>query len=129
MRRTRWLPALLLAACSGASPDVMQASPDLTSPAADVDLATALLGDMSLLRAAPDLGTKPLPDLATNNAYPNGPYGNAIGSVVAPLVWEGYVNPTAQGDASTKPYQAMYSMNDLRTSGAKFAILYGADYW
>jgi hypothetical protein len=60
--------------------------------------------------------------------YPPGPYGNEVGQTLAPLSWEGYVNPTAEGLANTKPY-GPYSTDDLRRSGARYALLYAADFF
>jgi hypothetical protein len=63
-------------------------------------------------------------DLAS--AYPPGPYGFEVGSVVAPLVWEGYANPTAEGPATDKPY-GRYTLDEIRRSGARYLLLYTAD--
>ncbi len=110
MKRMIVAGLLWLAACSSAK-----------SPAAgDMDQSPGR--DLAMLQM--DLGM-PGGDLA--NAYPPGPYGNMIGSTIAPLEWEGYVNPSAQGIATTKTYGA-YTMNDLRMSGARYGLLYAADY-
>lgn len=126
--RSLTLAALGLAACSGASlpatADLAPAPGDATLAAAD--LATALdLAPLLDLSPAPDL--TPAADLAVD-AYPAGPYGSAVGDTIAPLVWEGYVNPTAIGLANKQPYVTL-AMNDLRRSGNRFALLYAADFW
>ena len=138
MRRSALFPAVWLAACgTAASPADLQAPSDQAGPApADQSLLadlTAALRDMATppsvdLAARPDLAAPP--DLSSRGdlamGYPPAPYGNNVGDVIAPLVWEGYDNPTAIGLANLKPYGAL-AMNDLRTSGNKFALLYAAD--
>ncbi len=72
--------------------------------------------------ASADLSTPGNVDLASA-AYPAGPYGHDVGSVIPPLVWEGYADPAADALANTKPY-GPYSMNDLRLSGKAYGIVH-----
>ena len=135
MRRRYLIPFLGLAACGGtgtgtggptgdSGADVMQ---DLASAAGMGDLANQP-APMDMAMAMPaDLRMAAL-DMATLAAYPPGPYGSNVGDTIAPLVWEGYVNPTAMGLASKQPY-GTFTMDELRQSGNKFAMLYAADYW
>src|SRR4051794_39199197 len=84
------------------------------------------------LRAAQvmDQSNSPV-DMATvadlSGPYPAGPYGATIGDTVTPLVWEGYVNPTADAVSTTKAY-GPYSMNDARLSGSKYALIHTAEF-
>ena len=109
MNRSVWMFSALLAACGGKAPSThdLSAALDLSS----VDQA-----------AAHDLGVG---DLATS--YPAGPYGNAVGDTIAPLVWEGYADPLANTLASTEPYGA-YSMDDLRRSGVPFGVVHVSEF-
>ena len=68
------------------------------------------------------------PDMSLSEVYPPGPYGSNVGDTIAPLVREGYLNPTAQGIASKAPYGPL-AMNDLRKSGKRIAALYAADFF
>lgn len=93
-----------------------------------VGMGLLLLAACNAPQGAPDL-RRPAdlrPDLT--DVYPPGPYGNEVGDTIAPLIWEGYVNPTAVGLANSRPY-GPYTMNDLRLSGKKYALLYAADFW
>lgn len=110
MRRLRpmLLGLLALAACSDPKPP----DPDLMAAA---DLSR---GDLF----SPDLANPG--DMLS--AYPAGPYGYNVGDTIAPLTWEGWLNPTAEGLSTGKQYAA-YTMNDLRLSGRKYALIYAAD--
>lgn len=128
MHRLAAATLVALAGCGGAAQAPaadLSASPDLTPSPPPADLLA--LADLAVpldLVAPIDLAAPP--DL---DSYPSGPYGNAVGSVIAPLVWEGYLNPTAMGLAKNAPYGAL-AMNDLRRSGQagkKVALLYAAD--
>lgn len=88
-----------------------------TRPPDDVDMVA-----MADLHSPNDLAAPG--DMAS--AYPPGPYGFEVGSVVAPLVWEGYANPTAEGAAQDKPY-GRYTLDEIRRSGARYLLLYTAD--
>ena len=61
-------------------------------------------------------------------AYPAGPYGNTIGAVIPPLGWVGYSNPLGDALASTRPY-APYSMDALRLSGRRYALVHVAEFY
>jgi hypothetical protein len=54
--------------------------------------------------------------------YPAGPYGVAVGSVIADMNWIGYVDDTAAVVATTLPYVS-YTLNDARLSGKHYAMI------
>lgn len=106
-------PLLLLLGCNNPKP------PDVSMDAAsaeDMVSASDLRGPVNDLAGPGDLAS----------AYPPGPYGFEVGSVVAPMTWEGYANPTAQGSALDKPYGS-YTLDEIRRSGARYLLLYTAD--
>ena len=119
MRRALLASLFGLLSCSSAS----------LPPVAD-DLSTPPPGDLSELAdlSLPDLAEPDdltfAPDL--NSPYPPGPYGFMVGDRLAPLTWEGYVNPTAKGLATAKAYTTL-ALNDVRRSGNKYLLLYAAD--
>jgi hypothetical protein len=65
--------------------------------------------------------TASVADLATS--YPAGPYGHTVGSVFPLLAWSGYVDPAADQVATNELYGS-YSSDDLRKSGAAYALLH-----
>ncbi len=108
--RFGWLLlATLLTAC-GSSPDNTTNS----------DLQGAL-ADLSGAPSSSDLA-------GMMGGYPAGPYGNTVGQIIPPLVWEGYVDPAADVIATTEPY-GNYSMDDLRQSGKPYAIVHVSDFY
>jgi hypothetical protein len=109
---TRHLLAVLALVAAGCGDD---SSP---SDLAAQDLASQDLAGRDLASAA---------DLARGPTYPAGPYGNAVGSTIAPLMWEGYDDPAADAIATSKPY-GTYSMNDLRLSGRKWGIVHVSSF-
>jgi hypothetical protein len=86
------------------------------------DATSTSLADLSVLG---DLAA--VPDLAVSG-YPPGPYGRMIGDTIPPLVWEGYVNPTADARSDTKPY-GPYSMDALRMSGAPYGLVHVSEFY
>jgi hypothetical protein len=91
--------------------------------------------------ATGDMAAQPLADLATNTppadlagadlaggSYPAGPYGNTVGAIIPPLVWEGYNDPLANAVATTKTYGS-YTMDDLRKSGRAFGMVHVSDFF
>ena len=63
--------------------------------------------------------------------YPTGPYGASnpdVGDVIENLRFRGFANPTAEGLANLQPY-ADYSMNDLRLSGPRYALIHIGALW
>jgi hypothetical protein len=103
--------ALALAGCTSGS----TARGDLASTVEDLAMPLAV----DLAPAAP-------PDLLS--VYPAAPYGNTVGSVIPPLVWEGYADPLADELASKKMY-GTYSMDDLRRSGSPYGIVHVAYFF
>ncbi len=85
--------------------------------AAPADLAGADLTGLDLAAA----------DLARGPTYPAGPYGNTVGAIIPPLVWEGYPDPLADALATSKVYGS-YTMNDLRLSGRKYGIVHVSSF-
>jgi hypothetical protein len=72
-----------------------------------------------------DTGAKP--DVAMKvdagfGPYPAGPYGVTVGSVIADMMWIGYVDDAANAVATTKPY-VPYSLDDARRSGKHYAMI------
>jgi len=59
--------------------------------------------------------------------YPEGPYGNRRGNVLANLSWEGYVNPTGEGLSSEQPYGPT-SMQALR-AGGRYALVHVSEFY
>ncbi len=118
MNRSVWMFTALLAACGGKVHTTDDLSAALDLPSVDQAAAHDLAGDAGPV----DLGVG---DLATS--YPAGPYGNAVGDTIAPLVWEGYADPLANALASTEPYGA-YSMDDLRRSGVPFGVVHVSEF-
>ena len=55
-------------------------------------------------------------------AYPTGPYGTTVGTVIANMTWIGYVDDAADAIGTTKPYIA-YSLDDARKSGKHYAMI------
>lgn len=99
--------ALLLSACSGSrSPDLGQTPTD--GPGHDLSTPPG-----------PDLGSR-APDLMPG-------YGYQVGDIVAPLSWEGYVNPTGDMVSTKKPYMA-YGTRDLSQSGKKYALIHVSEF-
>lgn len=105
---------MLLAALSTAC----GASPDNTI---NGDLAGVIAADLSGGGSPSDLS-------GMSGGYPAGPYGNTVGAIIPPLVWEGYVDPAADQIATNEPY-GNYSMDDLRQSGKPYAIVHVSDFY
>ena len=63
----------------------------------------------------------------TGDGYPAGPYGTAVGAVLGDMRLEGFVNPTAQGLASARPYVST-SMAALRGQGRGYAVVFIAEF-
>lgn len=135
----RWIPALLLAAaCSSdpASPSVALdaalsddvpsdrgAVADLTDLGNPTDVPVAL--DAPIAPDAPDVLDAPV-DVAAS-PYPDGPYGNRMGSVLANLTWEGYVNPTGEVISNTLPYTTT-SLQALRGNRRGYAMVHVIEF-
>jgi len=63
-----------------------------------------------------------------SNVYPAGPYGHTVGATFPNLQWQGYVNDTAIGLANLQPWVS-YSMDAIRTSGKRYAIVHVSEFW
>jgi hypothetical protein len=124
------VPVLLLA-CGG---------PRATPPTRDLSVATvdqAQLSPVDLAVIAGDLALPPMPDLALPDLlpppdlpgpYPPGPYGNAVGSTLPNMKFQGYFSPfRTMGLTSQDPYGEV-SLDMLRTTGAKYALLATAGF-
>lgn len=81
------------------------------------------------LGAAGDLAAAGSPDLTGPAGYPAGPYGNTVGAIFPPLLWEGYVNDAADAVSTTKPYVDSYGMNAVRLTGKRYALIHNSDYY
>ncbi|MBI2392201.1 MAG: hypothetical protein HYV09_21620 [Deltaproteobacteria bacterium] len=106
--------ALILASCGGGE------------ERAAIDAATAdVAGDIDLAEVSP----ADAPDADPFGAFPSGPYGNAVDSVMANLAWEGYVSPLADAIASTKPWVTT-SMDALRRDAKKgYALVHVSEFY
>jgi hypothetical protein len=58
--------------------------------------------------------------------YPPPPYGNAEGETFPYLVWAGRVNDNSEQLATAAPWVDSYTSDDLRTSGAPYALVHTA---
>lgn len=109
--------ALALAACGAP----VATPPTVTSPDA-ASGSDVLLVDASA--APPDVAS---PDGAppddAHQGYPAGPYGSAVGQVVADLAWEGYVNDAHERVSTELPFGPT-SMGAVRATGAPFALVH-----
>lgn len=135
----RWIPALLLAAaCSsdpvGPSPALDAAlSDDVTSDRGSVADLTDLgiPTDVPVALDAPDVpdatGALDAPVDVAPSPYPDGPYGNRMGSVLANLTWEGYVNPTGEVISNTLPYTTT-SLQALRGNRRGYALVHVSEF-
>ncbi len=61
--------------------------------------------------------------------YPAGPYGNTVGAVLTNLQLQGYVNESGTGVASDQPWTDAYSLDDLRATGAKYALVHVSEFF
>ena len=68
---------------------------------------------------------------ATGSAgpYPDGPYGNAVGDTLTNLHLQGYVNDDAVAISNTLPFVDSYSLEDVRASGAKYALVHVSEFF
>lgn len=132
----RWIPALLLAAACSSDP----AAP---SPALDAALSDDVSSDRGTVADLTDLGMPTdvpvaldAPDVpaaldahvdVAASPYPDGPYGNRMGSVLANLTWEGYVNPTGEVISNTLPYTTT-SLQALRGNRRGYAMVHVSEF-
>jgi hypothetical protein len=137
----RFIPAcLFVAACSSdpvapspaADATVAEVSVTIDAPAA-VDVPVAL--DTPDVPAAIDaplaLDTPDAPAAIDAPAgappYPGAPYGNRVGTVLANLTWEGYVNPTGEAISNTLPYSTT-SLQALRGNARGYAMVHVSEF-
>lgn len=91
-------------------------------------LGTACSSSTTDQAATPVVGTKP--DAAPAlGPYPAGPYGNDVGAVLTDLKLQGYVDDAADAIANTKPFVDSYSLEDVRASGAKYALVHVSEFF
>ncbi len=116
MKRLYNVAFLLSAAALGCSADQGMTLPpqDGAGPAPDL----LVVGDGP--GGPADLSTGP-------GAYPAGPYGNTVGAIFPPLVWEGYQDDAADAVATTKTF-GPYTMDDVRKSGRAYAMVHISDF-
>ncbi len=89
-------------------------------------LGTACSSSMTDQATNPVVGTKPEASLGP---YPAGPYGNDVGAVLTDLKLQGYVDDKADAIANTKPFVDSYSLEDVRASGAKYALVHVSEFF
>jgi hypothetical protein len=64
--------------------------------------------------------------------YPSGPYGGTMGATLANLQLSGYVNNSGTGianDAGKMNWTDAYSLQDVRATGAKFALIHVSEFF
>jgi hypothetical protein len=120
--------AASLAACGAADPLPVERDGDAAPDAAtlpDTGAHDAIVaGDSSsAIDTAP--GERDAPAADAGSSYPSGPYGSAVGSVVADLALEGYVRfGTTTGLATSAAYGAA-SFGELRAkSPRRYAVVH-----
>ena len=125
----RWIPAcLLVAACSSdpVAPGVVADASladvgQLTDLGNPVDAPVAVDAPTAIdVPAAVDAPAEAPP-------YPDGPYGNRLGNVLANLSWEGYVNPTGEVISNTLPYTTT-SLQALRGNRRGYAMVHVSEF-
>src|SRR5258706_7244802 len=95
---------------------------------AAIDALGGVAGCDSCAGPAPRDLAPPPPDLSPP-PYPAGPYGNAVGDTLPNFAFDGYWSPTAtSGLASAQPY-GQITFDQIRNSGAKFALIHLAAFW
>ena len=130
----RWIPALLLAAACSSDP--VAPSPALDAALSD-DVSTdggamadltdlGMPTDVPVALDAPDALDAAVEDVAAS-PYPEGPYGNRMGSVLANLTWEGYVNSTGEVISNTLPYTTT-SLQALRGNRRGYAMVHVSEF-
>ncbi len=106
---------VMLAACSSSDAPAPVTANDAGASSGDAAKPIPQAGGDSGAGAGSD-------DAATADPYPKGPYGIAVGDVIADRTWVGYQNPTADAVSTTKPYGA-YSLGDAHASGKRYALV------
>jgi hypothetical protein len=61
--------------------------------------------------------------------YPDGPYGNEVGQTLTNLQLQGYLNEEADAISNTKPFLDSYSLEDLRATGANYALVHVSEFF
>ena len=118
----------------GAEPDLavgIGAQPDLLGgTGAQPDLVGMVAPPPDLLGAGvADLTASSTPDLATSpSAYPAGPYGGGVGDVVPNVSLQGYWSPTKTTGLATSELYATITFDQMRRSGAKYALIHMVGY-
>lgn len=131
MRRAAWVMVAALFGCGESSPPSNTVA-DSGADAMDVALAQEVgAGDVGVADAgardvgAPDVGPADTGPMV--GEYPEGPYGNREGDVLAGLSWEGYVNPTGEGLSTERTYGPT-SLQALR-AGGRYALVHVSEFY
>ena len=61
--------------------------------------------------------------------YPSEPYGNAVGDTLTNLKLQGYLNEEADAISNTKPFVDSYSLEDVRATGASYALVHVSEFF
>lgn len=61
--------------------------------------------------------------------YPAAPYGNTVGATLANLKLSGYLDEAGTGFASDQPWLDAYSLEDVRATGAKYALVHVSQFF
>jgi hypothetical protein len=62
-------------------------------------------------------------------AYPGEPYGNTVGETLANFKLQGYVNEDANVISNTTPFVDAYSLEDIRATGASYALVHVSEFF
>lgn len=121
------LACLAALGCGGAATPGGDAQVTVTDAVTPMDTLIAL--DVAQPVDAPAVEDVPTtPDVpAMAGAYPEGPYGNREGNVLANLAWEGYVNTTGE-QRSTELTFGPTTLQDLRGDGRGYALVHLAEF-
>ena len=127
------LACLAALGCGGAATPGNDAQVAVTDAVTPVDTVVALdVASPVDATAGEDVSTTPdvpaTPDVPVMaGAYPEGPYGNREGNVLANLAWEGYVNTTGE-QRSTELTFGPTTLQDLRGDGRGYALVHLAEF-
>ncbi len=131
-----WAMTLLLLGCGGegSTPTVTDAGGNVTDlPAVDAPALDVATVDAPTEDVAEDVTAVDAPDVmvvadaGSVGPYPEGPYGNAMGSVLQGLEWVGFDNPAGEGVSTARGYGPL-SLQDVRARGRRYAIVHVSEF-
>ena len=82
-------------------------------------------------QATPPAGIAGAPTDARPNigAYPEGPYGSAVDDTLTNLRLQGYLNEDPATISNTTPFLDAYSLEDVRATGASYALVHVSEFF